>query len=41
MKPIGPIHTGGQERIVSFIKNLGLAEEDIGKILWENAVRLF
>jgi aminocarboxymuconate-semialdehyde decarboxylase len=32
---------GGPERVVGFIKDLGLPEEDTEKILWKNAVKLF
>jgi predicted TIM-barrel fold metal-dependent hydrolase len=32
---------GGPEKVVGFIKDLGLPEEDTEKILWENAVKLF
>jgi aminocarboxymuconate-semialdehyde decarboxylase len=32
---------GGPERVVGFIKDLGLPEEATEKILWKNAVKLF
>jgi aminocarboxymuconate-semialdehyde decarboxylase len=32
---------GGPERVVHFIKDLGLPEEETEKILWKNAVKLF
>lgn len=32
---------GGPEKVIGFIKSLGLSEEDTEKILWKNAARLF
>jgi aminocarboxymuconate-semialdehyde decarboxylase len=32
---------GGPERVVGFVKDLNLSQEDYEKILWKNAVRLF
>jgi len=32
---------GGPERIIGFVKDLQLSEEDYEKILWKNAVQLF
>ena len=32
---------GGPEKVIGFIKSLGLSEEDTEKILWKNATQLF